>query len=301
MLNKYELEKVLKSGASNVEAATIFDCGVRTIVRARKTFGLDRGFISHGNHILSDVQNEILTACLLGDGYINFSSRGHSRFGFGQAKRRRKYVEFINELLKPLSVTPFFETRLDPRVKSGKSESWRFYTHADHQFTDLREKWYNPEKKVPSWLKLSPLIFSHWFLQDGCNSPEKRALTLATDAFSRADVEFLQERLRTDLELVSTIQGSKQFHLAIGAYECEKALSMIRQYNNFRCFRYKNRFIKKKNPNLGASKLNKSIAEQIRIKWKNGVKPPLLAEEYDVGVVSIYNILSYRTYAVTST
>lgn len=79
-----------------------------------------------------------------------------------------------------------------------------FYTKRSLDFTKFRKLWYPDGKKIiPKDLDISPLSLAIWFCNDGCLIVTKQStcIKIATNGFSKSDVEFLQRNLKDKYDL----------------------------------------------------------------------------------------------------
>lgn len=298
---KEELEKYLINH-TNVEAAQHFGKSIRSIARLRNKFGLTYESVKYGHIELNSLQKELLLASLLGDGTIE---KQCARFKFGQTIAKKEYVDWVYNILKPTSREPYLDTGKGCHLLDGRSikpcKSWRFYTIAHPYFRELRAKWYDGRiKRIPPDIALNAYILAHWIIQDGTNNQKKRSFTVYTNSFNEQDVLFLIEVLKRDLDISATLNFCKKKPVIyIGAYEYLKVIEIIRPHVFFDCFDYKidtSQCVFKANKALGAGKLNKEKASEIRVLHRDGTSIPDLAKEFNVTENSIYNVLNNVTY-----
>ena len=290
MIDKQTLEDFLKQHTNN-DAADKFGVDVRTIARWRKKYGLDRETIVLGQHkSLNNVQQDLLTACMLGDGHVG---KNNHRFSIGQKESRKDYVGYVYEILHPYSSNMYKD--------SCSHVSWRMYTISHRVFDEIREAWYEQQnKRIPRSLKLNAFILAHWYLQDGSNNPKKKSVRLSTQSFSLEDVEFLVEVMKRDLSIEATVNFSKQqptIHVGVNSYL--KFIEIVKEYVLWSCFSYKtdvSEYDANTHKKIGVSKLNHDKAKEIRNLYNDGVKVSDIAKIYDVTISSIYNVVNNVTY-----
>jgi hypothetical protein len=112
--------------------------------------------------------------------------------------------------------TSYFDTRTNKTY-----HGIMFRTRVSEVFTFYKKKWYpNGTKIVPSDLKLTPLICAIWFCDDGSvirKTENSLQLQLATDGFSKEEVDFLAGLLRKELNELFIVYP-KEGHYVIHAY-----------------------------------------------------------------------------------
>lgn len=194
--------------------------------------------------ILTDLQKDIITGTMLGDGSIPFTSGKNFSFQFTQSTNRSDYVEYIHNALIPFSRKIEKQKRPKPYWKNGKllhdsiqdyTESIRVRTASCSIFTDIRRRWYVPNiyekgavKIVPKDLVLNWRSTAFWFWDDGSNGD---SLHIYTDGFIVEDVEFLIHRLSNDLGIIATKNlHDKKFTIRIAAKSRKKFIDGISQF-----------------------------------------------------------------------
>jgi len=281
---------------TNKEAAIYFSVSERTISRTLKKYNLSYYDLKYGDFDPSLFPTDAIVGSLLGDGMIDKTNR----FRFGQTVSRKEYVAYIYDNLKPLSKNFFKETSKNKKTNKIYY-SWRMYTCRHNVFKCLREKWYpNGGKIIPRDLKLTPIIFAHWMVQDGSNNQSKKSFRLSTNCFKKDDVKFLIEILKRDLNIISTMNFQKeQPTIHIGAYEYLKTMSLLKPLVIWDCFKYKidiSKVAVKMNSNLGSCKLDLKKAKEIRRLYNKDFSMSKIADLFDVSVTSISNVINEKTY-----
>jgi len=238
MPNKSELKSLVKT-KTVMEIARGLGISRRTTQRLLKEYGLRYKDIRYGNE-LAIIQNELLIACLLGDGGIrklDKKTKQYPRFKFKQKSTRREYVEYAWKTLLPFSG----KMHLSRGVRNGtKTEAWVFETTHHEVFDNLRKKWYPfGIKIVPYDIQLNNYILAHWFLQDGHNASKKHAASISTNAFTEKEVLFLIDRLK-DIGIHTSLQHVGDGPIIyIGVNQYDEFMSRISPYCQFECFKYK--------------------------------------------------------------
>ena len=148
-------------------------------------------------------QEEILTGSLLGDAYI--TKRGQLQFEQSDNQKEYlfwKHTELASISYRNISLVERFDKRYDKT-----NRAYRFWSR--QYFLSWREKFYIANKKiVPKDIQLTPLALAVWYMDDGCFSDHK--CIIATDGFSREDIEFLQHILMEMFGIKTSVKnGSK--------------------------------------------------------------------------------------------
>ena len=295
-MDKTELTEFLQDH-NRQEAADHFGVHLGTIKRAIKRFGIKYKKKSGGHPLYRDnplakeltltkEQSDIMTGCLLGDGFVLPSNI----FRIKQESSRREYIDFLYEKFLPFS-TPVREdkarkpTRINGEV-SHKIEDWcgeyccstSFSTRTHSVFSELRDKWYPHNIKIIPNIKLNALVCAHWFVQDGQNRQHKREIILNTNSFIKDHVEFLIEILKRDIGIKShlRLKDNKYFVIVMGNQFGDQGyfqfLELVSRYNEWECFRYKFDIseAKKKRDDRPGPKLDIDKARQIRALHETG-------------------------------
>jgi len=181
----------------------------------------DRGFIAveqlpSGAKIatgqgLSRVAYDVVSGTLLGDGHL---TAAQSTLSFSHSTRQEAYAQFKAGLLAELAPRL---NRLDVAAVAGGPKAYpvvQVRTLAHRSLRLLRTSFYEPRKRVPSWMaeRLSPLMVAIWFMDDGHLRirPGKRPLAeIATYSFSDEDHRVLVAGLAR-LGLQVRIRGARQ-------------------------------------------------------------------------------------------
>ena len=178
----------------------------------------------------------------------------NARFQFKQQLKNKEYVQFIKNILSQFSISNLKKDiqikpiKIDNKwvynhdVKNGFYIGILFQTIAHPVFTELRNKWYQGNKKIiPKDLHLTWRTVAFWYADDGSNNNPKKTISLATNCFSKDDVLFLIKRLEEDLSIKATINKTKnQYLIAIGAKYYFLFIKKVKKYlNQFKCFEHK--------------------------------------------------------------
>ena len=143
--------------------------------------------------------NEIIQGTLLGDGCI-FLNRGK----YARYKLTAKDANFINWVRKIFTKSNLKNySSFDKRNRTNI-----LYSSANSLYLSLRKGWYKrdngkTQKIIPRSLKLTSVVLLFWYLGDGSlvrrrnDSNRVPTIVLATNSFSKEDLIFLIEKLKT--------------------------------------------------------------------------------------------------------
>ena len=214
--------------------------------------------------MFNDKQQQIFTGSMLGDGCIaKVSTSGYCRFQLSQSKfdhqndDKISYMKFFANELEDFSITLRSDVvRASGVVKQcSKKESFdRYvvYTERLRFWEKLGDKWYVPRtdhlwfkrrKIVPIDIKLTPLTLCIWHMEDGSNSPLDANIELNTQGFTVNEIDFLIDRLKQDLGIIShkKVSGKKdnQYKIYVGRESYFDFINMIKPHIEWHCFKYK--------------------------------------------------------------
>lgn len=235
-------------------------------------------------NLLSDLQQEFINGNLLGDGSCRYlvSSRTNSLFSIGQDINNKEYIQelfkvyspFTSRIFESIYKKPDYTRKTTRTLKNSKDHGHTIAIHTiSHPiFTELRKKWYkepyqkNSQKIIPEDLRLTWRTAAVWMCDDGTNfcNTRSRSLTLHTNCFLKSHVELLIHKIKTDLDIKSSLYEKKkgQFAIYIGSDEWFKFTEQIKPYIPWQCLQYKCR------NRLKTSGDNSSILEFLKSREK---------------------------------
>lgn len=126
---------------------------------------------------LSDVQQQVILGCVLGDGYMR--KKTHAHLQITHSIKQKKYVDWKYQILKNLVISP-------PSAYRGNAGrvGYRFFTRSLSEITLIHDKFYcNGVKTVPKNINISPLTLAVWYMDDG--SKNNRASYFNTQMFDQ--------------------------------------------------------------------------------------------------------------------
>lgn len=191
---------------------------------------------------LSQLQKDIIVGTLLGDGSLEHDKFKASRLQIKQAKIKKEYVIWLYERLANLVKTP-------PKQKSDTLQ-WYFSTRSLRSLEEFRNIFYkNRRKIVPRSIRIllnSPVSLAVWFMDDGSLDYRERShysFSISVDDFTVEETKLLQEALKRNFGIISTIQtpssrGKKYTKLYIGKNGRSQFLKIVQPYI-LSCFAYK--------------------------------------------------------------
>jgi DNA-binding MarR family transcriptional regulator len=154
----------------------------------------------------SSTQKEFIDGSLLGDACVY---RGENKYNpVFKILRQTKDIDYLKwqfEFMKDFCSTEIHNNKyFDKRTNKYYYRSY-FFTRNLKLLNEVRDRWYvNRKKIVPKDLVLTPLTLAIWFCDDGCittpNLPYRFELKLATQAFTKEEVEFLASSLEDLLD-----------------------------------------------------------------------------------------------------
>jgi hypothetical protein len=190
---------------------------------------------------LTQVQQQILTGLLLGDGYLERKSK-NSRLQVKQSVNKKEYVFWLYDQFREFVKTP-------PKQRPD-TDQWYFSTRSLPQFEYWKGIFYKDRTKIVptniTELLYSPMALAVWFMDDGSLDYREKShysFTYSTDSFSVQEVSLLQRALLENFGIESTIQtpksrGKKYTKLYIGKNGRERFIKIILPHI-LNCFAYK--------------------------------------------------------------
>lgn len=113
---------------------------------------------------LSDIQQQIILGCVLGDGYMRKKTNAHLQIT--HSIKQKEYVDWKYLMLKNI-------TSSAPKVYLGNEGriGYRFFTRSIPELTEIYQKYYqSSEKVVTNITYLSPIVLAVWYMDDGSKS-----------------------------------------------------------------------------------------------------------------------------------
>ncbi|MBI2036718.1 hypothetical protein HYT17_03755 [Candidatus Microgenomates bacterium] len=168
---------------------------------------------------LSKNQLMLVIGSLLGDGYLDQTTRGYS-LRIHHGIMQKEYVDFKYHLIKSFVNSP-------PK-QSGNAYYFRTISHPI--LVDLRKLFYEKQKKVLPKVFLernfSPFALAIWIMDDG--SADGRQLRINTQSFTLEENLWLINFLQAKLGILATInQDKRKYRLRIKASSMDLLKKLI--------------------------------------------------------------------------
>ena len=206
---------------------------------------------------LNQLQKDIITGSMLGDGHISFNKgRRNSVFSKVQSVNKKEYIEWHLSSFSDYSSKIFPVIKKEKLIKNefGRIErikqkqylgGYKFQSYPHPVFTSFRNYWYNDRKFIPHDLLLNPQIISIWFFDDGYNDTYRRFAKIFTNGFLLEEAEMLVEKLKTfdihpNIKTIKSVYTNRLMPiLFISKNSYDNLMNMIKPYMIWKCFEYK--------------------------------------------------------------
>ncbi len=189
---------------------------------------------------LSSKQEALLIGSLLGDGNMRFSWQSkEANFIVDHSVSQKKYVFWKYKFFQDWCLNPPIKThRLYHKNPKRKLESFRFFTVSHPELTKFYKLFYeNGQKVIPpniGEILTSPFSLAVWVMDDG--SRNRKALFLNTQGFSVSQQKRLQNCLKTNFGLNSTInshsyyKGRKYYRIRITTQDTQHLFNLVKEF-----------------------------------------------------------------------
>lgn len=167
-------------------------------------------------------QYEFIAGSLLGDGYLDKTTRGYAlRIHHGIAQK--DYVDFRYQLINEFC---------NSRPKQSKREYY-FRTVCHNFFDELHKQFYQGSRKIlaKEFLEkfLSPFALAIWIMDDG--SKDYHQMRINSQSFTLLENIWLIEFLQAKLGIEATLNVDKgKYRLRVRHRSMPKLLNLIRPY-----------------------------------------------------------------------
>ena len=172
---------------------------------------------------ISPKAEQIILGSILGDGYmspnrhpLNTHLTLNSELRIVHGKKQEEYIKYKKELLEKENIKCYLNfhdsSKTKPHYIAGikVKENGNYYlkTQRNVAFNFYRDLFYRPSKRLSKYIsKLNSLGLAIWFMDDGFKNG--RGFKLATDNFTLEEVKFLQNTLKYNFDLDTTIQKTR--------------------------------------------------------------------------------------------
>jgi hypothetical protein len=160
---------------------------------------------------MTDRQKQILVGMLLGDAHLERQQGAlTARLKIEHSLAQKAYVDWkYCEWRDWVRTPPKERTR---RNRLGTTSTNIGFTTLSHvEFERFRLAFYRDRRKmIPIDLRLTSLSMAVWFMDDGSRkSSQCRGLYLNTQSFTSAEVDLLQEVIRRDVGVLTTVRQQR--------------------------------------------------------------------------------------------
>ena len=179
---------------------------------------------------LSDVQQQLILGCVLGDGYMRKKVNAHLQIT--HSVKQKDYVDWKYRMLKNIIVSA-------PKTYSGNEGriGYRFFTKSIPELTEIYQKFYQNKKKVvPDVLHLTPLTLAVWYMDDGSKS--YRSCYFNSQMFDMISQQNLLDSLK-QLGINAALNKDKTYkRIRISTFSTPLLMNMIKPHM-IKSMRYK--------------------------------------------------------------
>ena len=167
---------------------------------------------------MTKILKETLVGSILGDAHIGWGSTSFNKafISFEQSSKKEGYLKFLHELIKKEGIPLMFEgvksySREDSRY-NVKNNSLYFRTQSIEELRPLAEMFLDEKGKkiIPSIIadELTYRSLAFWIMDDG-QQVKRGGVTLCTDSYEPKEILTLQEALKTNFNLETTLHYKK--------------------------------------------------------------------------------------------
>jgi DNA-binding XRE family transcriptional regulator len=146
---------------------------------------------------------EVINGTLLGDASICVHLNKY--YHYSLTAKSKEFLEWVSKIFSSFGIPTYIT--LSNKITYVYSLGFYINARGIGELMKLREKWYTKidgktVKIVPKELELTPTTLLFWYLGDGSlirrrdNNINVPTIVLATNGFSKEDVEFLQKKLK---------------------------------------------------------------------------------------------------------
>ncbi len=185
---------------------------------------------------LTELQKEVLTGTLLGDGCLETQNNGRTyRLKIEHSLQQKDYVDWKYKAFKDWVLT-------EPKVREHSSyglvrNNYRFSTISNGSFRFYAQQFYkNGKKIIPKLISklLTPLALAVWFMDDGSiKSKSHKALVIHSQGFDKIDLQRIIKILEDKFGIKSVLrkrQDGSGYIIYLLSKTINKFISLIGEY-----------------------------------------------------------------------
>ena len=158
---------------------------------------------------------DLLVGLLLGDAHIRKVGTSKAYFTFEQSTKKADYFNHVYDAVKAENLVkeaPAFYERSDPRYPGKVTSSYHFKSNTVEDLRPLADLFLdeNGGKIIPSNISdlLTERSLAYWIMDDG-QHVNRGGVTLCTDSFKHDEIITLQNVLKSNFDLKTTIHLKK--------------------------------------------------------------------------------------------
>jgi hypothetical protein len=183
---------------------------------------------------LTKRQKEILIGLILGDGCLEKNGK-NVRLRVEHGLAQRGYINWKYKKLKNLITG---KPRIVSSIHYGTGKIYRrlhFSTFAIPELNDYWHKFYfQKRKRVPKNIKeslKSPLSLAIWYMDDGYKRNDCNALRISTDCFSMGEQKLLQQCLKDNFGIKTSIhRKGRTWNIYIPSGQTKMFCKIVKPY-----------------------------------------------------------------------
>lgn len=228
-MNITEKVKELHSkGLTNLEISqqtTFTQRQILGVIQKNKLFSNRYKILIEDNQL-----KQFIIGSILGDGCVSKPSKLSKEhvISFGHCEKQLSYLNWKNNLLKQYDLGANKISKYvykSDRYKSGECTTFTFKSKTHPYFSGLRTLFYpNGVKNIKQDLikELDALGLAIWFMDDGCIC--KRSYQIYTNSFTLEEVGFLQDVLKNNFNINSTMDKNRVIYIKTDSKELFKEI-----------------------------------------------------------------------------
>lgn len=236
-INKQTLEELYTNQKlTTQEIAHIYNVHRTTISNKLKKYNIPtikypRKYHETKTQPINDIQDQLIIGSLLGDASI--ISRDNVQdpyFRISHCEKQKEYLLWKMNILQNLVFQKFPHKNIDKRENSIM---YSFNTLSNPNLHKYKNMFYDNEnmKFVPDNLKITPLVFAIWFMDDGTKT-KRNSYRISTDSFCKEDNEKLIMYLQDSFQIFGKVlaysrNGKEYYYLSFSKEESKRASSII--------------------------------------------------------------------------